>query len=290
MDYVLHILVMMLIYSILSVSLDLAVGHTGLVSLAHASFYGVGAYASAILCGLMGFSFWVGISAGIVVAALMSVGLSIMSLRLSEDYFAIGTFSFGLVVSSVLTNWLSVTRGPFGIPGVPPPIIFGWTVRSQVGYLVAGATVLAMAVIVVRHFSSHQFGRVIHCIREDEVLAQSFGKNTLSFKVTVFALGACFAAVAGSLYAHYISFVDPTSFSINESILILSIVIVGGPASRFGPIIGAILLVGVPEVLRFAGLPFSVAADLRQILYGGVLVGIVLFRPQGIAGNYEFRR
>jgi branched-chain amino acid transport system permease protein len=290
MDYISHILIMMTIYGTLAVSLDLAVGHTGLVSMAQASFYGLGAYASAILCGRLGLPFWVGLLVGAAVAAFMAVFLSVLSLRLSEDYFVIGTFGFGLIVSSVSNNWLSVTRGPFGIPGVPPPAIFGWTVRSHLAFLVFGLALLGLALAVVRRLTGHGFGRVLHGIREDEVLVQSFGKNTLLFKVAVFAAGSCLAAAAGSLYAHYISFVDPTGFSVTESILILSMVIVGGPASRYGALIGAVILVGVPELLRFAGLPASAAANLRQILYGLSLVLFMVFRPRGLAGDYEFQR
>jgi|ERR1039458_2295798 branched-chain amino acid transport system permease protein len=290
MDYISHILVMMTIYGTLAASLDLAVGHTGLVSMAQASFYGLGAYASAILCARLGLPFWVGLVAGIAVAALMAVVLSVLSLRLSEDYFVIGTFGFGLVVSSIFNNWLIVTRGPFGIPGVPPPAIFGWTVRSHLGFLILGLVLLGLARAVVRRLTAHGFGRVLHGIREDEVLVQAFGKNTLLFKVSVFAVGSCFAAAAGTLYAHYISFVDPTGFSVTESILILSMVIVGGPASRYGALVGAVILVGVPELLRFAGLPASAAANLRQILYGLLLVLFMLFRPRGLAGDYEFQR
>jgi branched-chain amino acid transport system permease protein len=290
MDYVSHILVMITIYGILAVSLDLAVGHTGLLSIAHASFYGLGAYASAILCGRLGLPFWAGLFTGMVVAVLAAVLLSVLSLRLSEDYFVIGTFGFGLVVSSVFNNWLTLTRGPFGIPGIPAPVIFGWTIRSHMDFLLLGLLLLGLTMAVVRRLTVRAYGRVLHGIREDEIFVQAFGQDTAVLKLAVFSVGACLAATAGSIYAHYFSFVDPTGFSVNESILILSMVIVGGPAGRYGALVGAVLLVAVPEALRFAGLPQSVAADLRQMLYGALLVLFVLFRPRGLAGDYDFQR
>jgi len=290
MDYILYILVMITIYGTLAVSLDLAAGHTGLLSIAHASFYALGAYGSAILCGRLGLPTAVGLLAGMMLAAFAAVFLSFFCLRLSEDYFVIGTFGFCLVISNVLNNWLAVTRGPFGIPGIPAPTIFGWVLRSQAGFLLLGLLLLGLTFFLVRRLTTNSFGRALHGIREDEVLVQAFGKDTFQFKVAALSIGACLAAAAGSLYAHYISFVDPTGFSVTESILILSMVIVGGPAGKYGPLIGAVILVAIPEALRFVGMPASSAANLRQILYGILLVSFVLLRPRGLAGSYAFHR
>ncbi len=134
------------------------------------------------------------------------------------------------------------------------------------------------------------FGRVLRAIREDEVLANSMSKNTLGYKVSVLAIGAALAALAGSLYAHYISYIDPSGFTVMESILIVSMVIIGGAASPWGPLIGAIALVSLPEILRFVGFPTAIAANVRQIVYGTALVLTVIYRPQGLVGRYKFRR
>lgn len=133
------------------------------------------------------------------------------------------------------------------------------------------------------------FGRVLKAIREDEVFTQAAGKDVAAYKVLVFVIGAGMAAVAGVMYAHYISFIDPTSFTVMESIFIISIVIIGGAGSMWGPIIGAVVLVTLPELLRFIGLPSSVAANTRQIIYGGLLVAFMMWRPQGLMGEYSFR-
>jgi branched-chain amino acid transport system permease protein len=132
------------------------------------------------------------------------------------------------------------------------------------------------------------FGRVLRAIREDEVFTQSLGKSVTGFKVKAFVIGAALAAVAGSLYAIYITFIDPTSFTVQESIFMLAIVIVGGAGNLWGSVIGAVVLVSLPELLRFVGLPSAIAANVRQILYGGLLVVMMLWRPQGLLGEYRF--
>ena len=183
-----------------------------------------------------------------------------------------------------------MTRGSLGIPGIPQPVIFGWHIDSHREYLVLALAFALLAFLVVNRISSSQFGRVLHAIREDEVFAKSLGKNTLRFKVTAFAVSAALAASAGSLYAHYITYIDPTSFTVMESILVISMVITGGAGSKWGPVIGAIVLVTLPEALRFMGIPSSVAANLRQIIYGALLVVMMMFRPRGLVGKYGFRR
>ncbi len=149
---------------------------------------------------------------------------------------------------------------------------------------------MALAYLIAGRLVGSPFGRVMHAIREDEVVAKSLGKNTLRFKITVFAVSAALAAMAGSLYAHYISYIDPTSFTVMESILVIAMVIIGGAGSLWGPLIGAFVLVMLPEGLRFLGLPSAVAANLRQIIYGSLLVVMMMVRPRGLVGRYAFGR
>jgi branched-chain amino acid transport system permease protein len=290
MDYLLHILVLVCIYATLTLSLDLLAGHTGLLSIAHAAFFGLGAYTSAILALRFGATFAMGVLMGMAVASVASLVASLPSQRLSDDYFVITTFGFQVIVSSVFNNWVGATRGPLGIPGIPPPTIFGWTFRTPFGFVVLAAALATLAYLVVDRVSTSPFGRVLRAIREDEVFAHSLGKNTHLFKVAVFALSAALAASAGSLYAHYIAYIDPTSFTVTESILVVSMVIIGGAGSRAGPVIGAAVLVILPEALRFIGLPGSAAANLRQIIYGTLLVIMLIVRPRGLVGKYGFGR
>src|SRR5882724_4610733 len=202
MDYILHIAILVGIFSILAISLDLLVGYTGFLSISHAAFYGLGAYTSALIAVRFGGSFVTGVFAGMAVAALISFVVSLPSLRLQDDYFVIATFGFQMILFSVFNNWMEVTRGPLGIPGIPQPEIFGWQIDTHSEFLILSAGFAAFAYFVVWRITNSPFGRVLHAIREDEVFAKSLGKNTLRFKVTAFAVSAALAASAGSLYAH----------------------------------------------------------------------------------------
>lgn len=238
----------------------------------------------------VGAPFLLGVLVGIGVALVGSLVVSLSSLRLQDDYFVIATFGLQVIVFSVFNNWTSLTHGTAGISGIPQPVILGWPVRSQTAFLLVSVFLAVFAFLVVGLLSSSPFGRVLHAIREDEVLAKAFGKNTLRFKLTVFAVSAALAALAGSLFAHYVTYIDPSSFTVMESILVISMVIIGGAGSRWGPVIGAIVLITLPEILRVLGLPIPVAANLRQMIYGSLLVGMMIFRPRGLVGKYSFGR
>jgi branched-chain amino acid transport system permease protein len=288
MEYLLHVLVLVCIYAILAVSLDIIVGQMGLLSIAQAAFYAVGAYTSALLAIRLGIPFVASFLVAMAVAAVISLVVSLPSLRLQDDYFALATFAFQMILLNILTNWIELTRGPLGIAGIPHPIILGWHVKSHTSFTLLAVGLASLTYIGVHCITNSPYGRVLHAIREDEVLVKSIGKNALYFKVTAFAVSAGLAGMAGSLYAHYITYIDPTNFTIMESILILSMVIIGGAGSFWGPVGGALVLVTLPEILRFVGMPSSVAANVRQILYGGLLVAFMMLRPQGLMGKYAF--
>jgi branched-chain amino acid transport system permease protein len=290
MEYFLHILILINVFTMLAISMDILSGHTGLLSLSQAGFYGLGAYTSALVAVEAGVPFLVGVLAGMAVAILISFVVSLPSLRLHDDYFVIATFGFQMILFSIFNNWIKLTRGPLGIPGIPQPVILGWHVTSHLDFLILGAAFACFAYFVVYRLISSPFGRVLHAIREDELFAKAHGKNTLYFKVTAFAVSAALAASAGGLYAHYITYIDPTSFTVMESILIISMVIIGGAGSLWGPLVGAFVLVTLPEALRFIGLPSAVAANLRQIIYGSLLVIMMMFRPRGLVGKYGFSK
>jgi branched-chain amino acid transport system permease protein len=290
MEYLLHILILVGIYVILSLSLNLITGYTGLLSIAHAAFYGVGAYVAALMALNWHSPFWVNIVCAIILSGLLGALVGIPSLRIRDDYFVIATFAFQVITFSILNNWVSFTGGPMGLPGIPQPEVFGWTVSSHLGFLLLVGFLCALTLLVCRRIVRSPFGRVLKAVREDEVFAQAAGKNVAAYKVLVFVIGASMAAVAGAMYAYYITFIDPTSFTVMESIFIISIVIIGGAGSLWGPVVGAVVLVTLPELLRFVGLPSAVAANVRQILYGGALVAFMMWRPQGLLGEYGFEK
>lgn len=196
MEYLLHIAVLVCIYAILAISLDLLAGQTGLVSIAHAAFVGLGAYTSALMAIGFGAPFLVGVLAGMALAAIASVLVSLPSLRLHEDYFVIATFAFQMIAFGIFNNWLDLTHGPLGLPGIPPPVMFGWTVQSHLEFLILAAALAGFTYLVVGRIATSPFGRVLRAIREDEVFAQAMGKNTLRFKITAFAVSTALAASA----------------------------------------------------------------------------------------------
>jgi branched-chain amino acid transport system permease protein len=289
MEYLLHILILIGIYTLLSVSLNLIAGYTGLFSIAHAAFYGVGAYVAALMALNLHSHFLLNIVSGVIAAAFLGALVGIPSLRIRDDYFVIASFAFQVITFSVLNNWVSFTRGPLGLPGIPQPELFGWRISLHIEFLFLVWFFCAIILWVSRQLVHAPFGRVLKAIREDEVFAQALGKDVSAHKVLIFIIGAGMAAIAGSMYAYYISFIDPTSFTVMESILIISMVVIGGAGSMWGPVVGAVVLVALPELLRFMGLPASVAANARQIVYGILLVLFMMFRPQGLLGEFSLK-
>ena len=290
MDYILHILILINIYVIVGISLNLVAGYTGLLSLSHAGFYGIGAYTAALLSLNFGLSFLLTIPAAVLVAAFFGLLIGWPSLRIRDDLFVITTFGFQIILFQLMNNWMELTNGPLGLPGIPQPELFGYRLSSHIDFLILSVVLAALVYLVARRLTNSPFGNILRAIREDELFAQSLGKNVSFYKVSVFAIGAGLSAVGGAIYAYYITFIDPTSFTITESIFMLSIVIVGGSGRLGGSIIGAILLVSIPEFLRFVDIPNAIAANMRQILYGGLLVAFMMFRPKGIWGEFSFRR
>ena len=289
MEYLLHILVITGIYVILTLSLNLVVGYTGLAALGHAAFSCVGAYASSLLALNYGLSPWIGLIVGACVAAILGALIGIPSLRLKGDYLAIATFGLGIIVYSIAKNWVSVTRGPMGLPGIPGFSVFGLQLSEVWTYLILVAVFVFLTYFVIRRVVKSPFGRILRGIREDEIATLAMGKNVNKHKITVFVIGAFFAGIAGSLYAHYITFIDPSSFTVIESITILLMVVFGGMGSLPGSFVGAAILVIFPELLRFLGMPSSIAAPLRQMIYGLLLIVLMLKRPQGILGKYRWK-
>ena len=287
MEYFLHILILINIYIIIALSLNLIAGYTGLLSLAHAAFYGLGAYATALMWLYMGTGFWINIFIGILVSAVLGVIIAYPSLRIYDDYFAIATFGFQMIVFSIFNNWVDFTKGPLGIPGIPSPSVFGYQISSHWSFFLLSFLFMIITYWLVKRLVNSPFGLVLKGIREDEVFTKAAGKNVTQNKIWVFVIGGAMASIAGALYAHYISYIDPTSFTINESIFMISIVIIGDMASLNGSILGAVVLVILPEALRFIGLPNSVAANLRQIFYGALLVMFIMYRPKGFQGECQ---
>ena len=287
MEYLIHLAIMFAIYGILGISLNLIVGYTGLLSVTHAAFYGIGGYATAILLTQAGVNFFLSILLGIIIAGLVSFLIGLVLSKFKGDYYALGSFGFNVIVFSIFLNWQSLTRGPLGIPGITKPTLFGINFSSNFAFLVLALILLIIVYLAARFIVNSSFGRVLKAIREDEDAIKVFGYNTLYYKLAIFVIGAAMASLAGSLFASYITFIDPSTFTIMESIFILAIIILGGLANLRGALLGALFLILLPEILRFVGLPMDMAAQLRQVIYGVILVLLMLYRPQGLVGEYK---
>ncbi len=289
MEYLLHILVITGIYIILTMSLNLVVGYTGMPAIGHAAFALVGAYVSSLLALNFGISPWVGLLIGACVAGLFGVIIGFSSLRLKGDYLALATFGFGVIVYSIAKNWVSLTKGAMGLPGVPGFSVFGFELSEIWSYLILVVFFVLLTYLTIKRTVNSPFGRILQGVREDEIATLAIGKDVDRHKILVFVVGAFFAGIAGSLYAHYITYIDPSSFTFMESIIILLMVVFGGMGSLTGSFVGASILVIFPEALRFLDVPSSIAAPLRQMIYGLLLIALMLKRPQGILGKYKFK-
>ncbi len=271
MDYVLHLFALVLLYGMVALSLNITSGLTKLISLAQAGFFGLGAYTTAILATRYAWPFWLNLPLAMAVAGLVALPVALVpTLRTVEDYFIISTMGMGVILFSILNNWVDMTRGPGGIPGIPTVALLGHLLTAKWEWVLFIGAFYAAMFWVARNLKRSALGRVLVAISEDEIFCQSLGKNVGLAKLQSFVLGAMLAAAPGALYAHYISFVDPTSFTISESIFILSILIVGGLGNLWGSLAATAFMILVPEALRFVGLPGGIAANVRQILCGAV--------------------
>ncbi len=290
MNYIFHIIIIINIYIILTVSTNLLVGMANLISLAQAAFYGFGAYLGVLALMILKLPMIPTIFFVMFFTALLSLIIAFPSLRLKGDYFILATLGFQLIVFTVLYNWISVTRGPYGIPGIPAPKLIGIIPVSGIIPFLVLSSILAGFVIFIFYKLVHSpFGRVLKGLRDDEIAVKSLGRNVTNYKILTFAISSAFIGIAGFIYASYVTYIDPTSFNLDEAIFILAAVLIGGTGNIKGPVVGAIFVVILPELLRFVGFPSSIAANLRQIVYGLALIILMRYRPQGIAGEYKLQ-
>lgn len=281
-DYHLRIIVLSGFYVILALSLNITTGFAGLLSLGHAAFFGLGAYTSALLMVGAGWSFWPSMVAGTAGAALVGALLGIMSLRLRGDYLAIATICFAEVLRLLALNWVGVTRGPMGIPGIPAPELFGISFESQQAFYYLVGILVAIVIYTAHTISGSPFGRALFALRDNELAAEAMGIDTRRYKVAAFTVGAMFAGMAGALYAPWQTFISPDNFTLLESVMVLCMLIVGGLGSIWGVVCGAVLLTLSLEILR----PLE---DYRMAVYGALLVALMIYRPQGLLGAFNLR-
>ena len=286
MEYLFHIIIMLNIYIMLTLSANLTIGMANLLTMCQAAFYGIGAYIGTFFLMQFNLPFVVIAILVLLLTGVFSFLVSFASVRLKGDYFVIATMGFQLIVYTILYNWTDVTRGPYGISGIPGIKLFGiFEISGIYAYLVLSLIVTGIVVYLFHHLVKSPFGRALNAIRADEIMVKSMGRNTVMLKSWAFFLSAAVAGLAGVIYASYVSYIDPTSFTLDESIFIISALFIGGIGNTKGPILGALFVVLLPELLRFVGLPDSIAANLRQIIYGLALILVMYYRPQGLWGK-----
>ena len=280
--YLLHVLALSCLYAIPAIGLNLMLGYTGLVSLSHMAFSGIGAYTAAVLMVDAKIGFWSALAAGTLAAGFAGAAIGLICLRFRSHFFMIVTLAFGLLLFSVMNNWDAVTRGAAGFPGIPRPApieLGGWRLSfgplANIYRLVLTAALAAFALqwLLVRS----DFGTILVAIRQDEKLAAFKGANVLLYKTAVFAIGSAVAGFGGVFHASFLRAASPDSYNLAESINAVLIVIVGGAGFLLGPVLGALVFVAVPEYLR-------VASELRLVIFGALLVLVTLFAPSGLAG------
>ncbi len=277
-DYIIDVAIISGIYIILALGLNVVIGFAGLLNLGFVAFYAIGAYSYALINTKLGIGFWTAMPVSVLFTTMVGFLLAVPALRLKGDYLAIVTLGFGEIVRLTLNNWDSLTMGPNGISGIAPPSMLSVPIDSLTAYYYLVLVFVVLAVFIMRRVKDSKTGRAWIALREDEIASSSLGINTVLYKLYSFAFGAFWAGLAGCLFAAKMRFVSPESFTFIESVLIVCMVILGGLGSIAGVIIGAVILVFLPEVLREVQM-------YRMLALGAGLVLLMVFRPQGLFGG-----
>jgi len=280
--YHLHTLIMAGIFAVLALSLNLLLGYTGQLSLGHAAFFGIGAYATALLTVKLEWSPWVGLLAAIVAPALTGWVIGRLALKLRGAYFVLLTISFAGVISLVSVNWMDLTNGPLGLPGIPHveialpglPVV---SLRSKSAYYYLVLAAVVICYLVCLAVIRSRVGRALVALRENETLAESVGIDGTHYLVLAAVISAAMAGLGGGLYAHYTRFVSPEVFLFSYTVTMVIMVVAGGKGTLTGPIVGAVIFTVLPEVLRAL-----TSWQWQMLLYGVLLIGVLFFMPRGI--------
>jgi branched-chain amino acid transport system permease protein len=273
--YVVTILITIAIYAMLAHSLNIITGHAGQISLGHAAFFGIGAYTAALFYTKAGLPFWLDVPLAALVAGVVGAVLGIPCLRVRDDFLAITTMGIGFVVEAVFL-YIPFFGGAMGIGGIDLPM-WGGREMTKSAYLVLILIVLAALYVLDYILGRSWIGLAWSSIREDEQAASALGVDIVRFKVMAFVLGSALAGLAGAFYAHFLTFIMPYNFGFGQSIMVLCMVVFGGIGTRWGPLVGAVLLGLLPEISR----PIM---EYRTLVYGLLLVGMMRFQPSGLLG------
>lgn len=295
--YFINIGIQTLLYSLLSLGLNVIMGYTGIAVLGMAAFMGIGAYTAAIVMTRLGFSFIPAMLAGVAISFLAGMLIGMPTLRIKGNYIAMVTLGFGEIARIIELNWINLTGGPFGIKKIPQPTIFG--ISTIFGYPLSKPTskyfiillFLVISIILVQNLLNSRHGRALQAIKNDEIAAQAMGINVFHYKLMGFAIAASLAGFAGAFFASYINYIDSSTFSFGQSIQILSMTIMGGLGSIPGSIAGAAFFVVLPEFLRWLGTFVGEwVVQWRLVLYGILLILVIMYKPAGLLGGFDLNQ
>jgi len=286
MEYVYSLLVLVGIYVVLSASFNLIIGYGGLISIAHPVFFAIGAYTAA-LCGIhLGTPFAVSVVIGALVALAASFAVSLPALRVSGDFLLIASLGFQLGVVQFIRN-INFTGGPGGLSNVPETIA-----GAQRGPLFAALSLVfaLLVVLLIRWITTGPYGRAITAMRDDEIAFSTLGRHAMRIKIVIFALGSCLAGLAGGFYAYYYQFLAPDQFDILQSAMLLTMVVVGGMGTTLGPVVGAVLLLALPQAITFIDLPTYLMGPLQGLLFTSLVLIFIFTNPEGLVAAGKERR
>jgi branched-chain amino acid transport system permease protein len=274
-EYDIHIFVMVWIFALLVIGFNFIFGYIGQLSLGHGAYFAIGAYASALATQKWGLSFWFGLPFAMIVAGIFGLVIGLIALRWRSHFFVIATICFNMIIYILILNWVSLTNGPVGIGGIPAPSLGGMVFDSKLHFYYLALIFVLAALWFTRKITASPIGRAFVAIRENEPLAESVGISAYRFATLAFVIGTAMAGVAGSLYAHYVTYVSPEVDEFSVMISILVMVVLGGKGTVLGPVIGALIFTFLPEYLRFA-------KGLRLPIFGFILILGIVFLPRGI--------
>lgn len=287
LNYFLHLGIVFSIYFILVLAGNLSLGFGGLFNFSLPGIALFGGYISSLLSLKLGFNFIGSFITSLIGGYILGVFLSQITAKLKGDYLALVTFGFSFIIFTIALNWEGLTRGALGLPGIEKPNFFGFFIDKLHEIFIFYGLIALLSYLFLEKLNSSPIGRIIQALRDDELALASLGRDTTKIKNLILGLSGLFSALAGSLYAHYFNYLDPYSFGLGDLIFILSALFLGGLASNRGVFVGTLILLILPEVLRFFYLPSFLIGSLRQILYAVMLVSIIWFRPKGISGKIE---
>lgn len=280
MEYIVHLAVLCLIYSLLVTGFNLSFGMGRLLNFSHVASYGVGAYASAILSVDYSWPFYLCLLASGIICAIFSISLGVVSLRLTRDYFAIGSLAFSFLMSALFINWKELTRGVLGIPGIPRPIFFGGYFADNIDFLLGLATFTLILLFVLYKIMNSRLGILLKAQGEQAFAVEAMGASLFKLRNYAFVISSFVAGIAGSFFAFYLMYIDPSSFAIHEMVFVLTIVVMGKPGSFWGGLLATFFLVLLPEPLRFMEFDPGILGPMRQFLYAVVLFLTVLVQKE----------